>query len=196
MIIYKVTNLENNKVYIGKTKQLLHIRKKQHETSDKDTYFNRALRKYNKFDWDVIDIASSEQELNNLERYWITYYSSFNKNLGYNLTRGGEGVLNPSKEVRRKMSDKQLGIKNSNYQHGKYSGKHFCSKCSKELENTNTAILCKSCCKKGLKYSKTHKLNISLAKMGTKNPAKRDEVRRKISETVKKRWQEGCYSRS
>lgn len=51
MIIYKVTNLINNKIYIGQTRYSLNIRKASHLHQSKNNsivYFHRAIKKYKK----------------------------------------------------------------------------------------------------------------------------------------------------
>lgn len=97
MIIYKVTNIENNKVYIGKTIRELKQRRWAHYDSAKngrsETNFHRALIKYPKesFIWEIIATASNDNELNELEIEFIKKYDSF-KN-GYNMCEGGNGGL-------------------------------------------------------------------------------------------------------
>lgn len=95
-IIYKVTNKLNNKIYIGQTVKSLQERKFYHyyraknELSITNTHFINALRKYNEDDfiWEIIDIADSQQELNEKEIYWINKYDSIN--FGYNIQEGGD----------------------------------------------------------------------------------------------------------
>ena len=97
-IIYKVTNKENDKVYIGQTIQSLSERKSKHYSkanneSDVNTHFINALRKYPKesFNWEIIDEAESQEELNSKEKYWINYYDSVEN--GYNTKDGGETII-------------------------------------------------------------------------------------------------------
>ena len=88
MFIYKITNIVNNKVYIGQSIRPIEQRFKRHindaVNNNLDTHFARAIRKYGqaKFVIEQIDIASSQDELNKKEQYWIKYYDSINK--GYN----------------------------------------------------------------------------------------------------------------
>jgi group I intron endonuclease len=95
MVIYKVTNKENGKVYIGKTVRELRERKWAHynsaRNSNSDTNFHRALRKYpkNSFQWEVIATTDNNDELNQLEVQFIKEYDSFKS--GYNMTEGGTG---------------------------------------------------------------------------------------------------------
>ena len=90
MWIYKITNIQNNKVYIGQTIRPVKDRFNRH-ISDAlnniiDTHFARAIRKYGKenFQIEIIDTAQNQNELNKKERYWIQYYNSVEE--GYNET--------------------------------------------------------------------------------------------------------------
>ena len=79
MIIYKATNKINGKVYIGQTEKTLEHRKEVHHRDSErmDTYFYRAIRKYGweNFEWEVIDdSATTREELNALEQYYIAKY--------------------------------------------------------------------------------------------------------------------------
>lgn len=97
-IIYKVTNKENNKVYIGQTIQTLQERKNKHyykarQESDYNTHFINALRKYpeSSFIWEIIDESDSQDDLDNKEKKWIDYYNSVNE--GYNTKDGGQTIV-------------------------------------------------------------------------------------------------------
>jgi group I intron endonuclease len=112
MIIYKVTNLVNNKVYIGQTSRGFEVRKKEHLRHINDSiYFHSALKKYgvDNFIWEVIDDALTQDELNCKEIKWIEYYNSFGKN-GYNLTKGGDtsSGYKHSDETKKKISEKNI----------------------------------------------------------------------------------------
>lgn len=93
-IIYKVTNLINQKIYIGKTNDL-ERRKKEHEQKNNNSLIDRAIKRYGKenFNWEVIELVEKEKS-NDREKYWIKYYNSYfrskNSN-GYNMTKGGDG---------------------------------------------------------------------------------------------------------
>ena len=84
MWIYKITNIQNNKVYIGQTIRPIKDRLNRHINDALhnilDTHFARAIRKYGKesFIIEEIDTASSQEELNQKEQYWIRYYDSVN----------------------------------------------------------------------------------------------------------------------
>lgn len=95
-VIYKATNNINGKIYVGKTYNL-EKRKREHIYDiDNKLPFHRALKKYgiDKFTWEVIDNAVTNEEAMEKEVYWIkklnTCIHSKNSN-GYNITLGGEG---------------------------------------------------------------------------------------------------------
>ena len=96
MIVYKATNLVNNKIYIGITTKALSVRIKGHiNDSIKPKYFfQRAINKYGRenFNWEIIDQAETLEELRSKEIEYIKNYNSTDKNIGYNITNGGAGV--------------------------------------------------------------------------------------------------------
>ena len=117
-IIYKITNKQNGKVYIGQTRRSLEWRLTNswcgHFTAAKQGYnglLSKALRKYGKngFTYEVIEerpnnTFKTKQELidwlNTKEIYWIEQYDSFKH--GYNRTRGGQykpELTNKAKEA-------------------------------------------------------------------------------------------------
>ena len=91
--IYKAENVDNGKVYIGKTSNFKE-RKWQHERcyEKEDCRFHRAIQKHgnNKFNWKIIDEADSLEKAYELEKKYIKEYNSFHPN-GYNMTKGGAG---------------------------------------------------------------------------------------------------------
>ena len=95
-IIYKATNLINNKCYIGQTINSLNRRRSSHllaarKEADK-LYFHKAIKKYGEdnFQWEIIDQANNKEELNEMERFYISEYSSNDPRYGYNMTSGGD----------------------------------------------------------------------------------------------------------
>ncbi len=116
MIVYSAKCIFTGSIYIGKSIRGLEERRKEHEYDsfirDSQLYFHRALRKYgsDSFDWQVIDQAKTEQELNEKEKYWIQFYRSFDPAFGYNETFGGDGKSKPCSEIaKRKISEKAKG---------------------------------------------------------------------------------------
>lgn len=99
--IYKITNLINNKVYIGQTIDYErrideHIRHYLNSNyHDFNSLLYKAIRKYgiNNFSFEMIEECDTS-ELDNKEVKWIKEYNSYcnwpNSN-GYNMTVGGQG---------------------------------------------------------------------------------------------------------
>ena len=95
MYIYKITNLENGKIYVGK-----HCCEKiENSYFGSGVAIRRAIKKYGKdsFKKEIVCFCESEAELNEREIFWIERLGSFGD--GYNMTKGGEGCLGrkPSK---------------------------------------------------------------------------------------------------
>jgi group I intron endonuclease len=95
-IIYKATNIVNQKVYIGQTVQTLDKRKSQHERMSKNNpkfYFHGAILKYgaDNFIWEKVFECTSSDHLNEIETKLISDFNSQDKNFGYNIDIGGKG---------------------------------------------------------------------------------------------------------
>lgn len=110
MIIYKVTNIVNNKIYIGKTIHSLNTRMLGHINKSKKKLFSgslfyKALRKYGEtnFKWEIIDTCDNEIDLNKKEIYYIKLYNSTNHDIGYNIHAGGNGGDNLTNHPDRQL---------------------------------------------------------------------------------------------
>lgn len=95
--VYKITNLVNNKIYIGCTQQTLEERFESHVVSavkkNKNAIFLASIRKYGRenFHMELIQEYSSQEDMYTGEIYWIKYFDSQNREIGYNMTPGGGG---------------------------------------------------------------------------------------------------------
>ena len=96
-IIYCITNLVNNKLYIGQTHRILQERWKDHLEAEQDINNNRplykAMRKYGRENFTISIIEHcTDEDLNEREQYWIeqkqTWIAKY-PDKGYNLTCGG-----------------------------------------------------------------------------------------------------------
>ena len=94
--IYKITNKENNKIYIGQTVKNVEKRFQQHRNNYNKPYFSQlalyqAFKKYGleNFSFEEIEEVPNE-ELDEREKYWIQYFNSYQN--GYNSTLGGRLV--------------------------------------------------------------------------------------------------------
>lgn len=104
--IYKAT-APNGKVYIGLTKHPLEVRRKQHEWAIRreKRHFYNALRKYGAaMQWEVLETGSGREWAVGREQHHIARYNSLDPNHGYNLTKGGDGALEPRASTRALMS--------------------------------------------------------------------------------------------
>lgn len=175
MYIYKITNLLNGKIYIGK-----HTCKNiENVYYGSGVAIKAAIKKYGKenFKKDVLCVCESEEELNSMEIEWISKLGAFGD--GYNMTKGGEGMLgrkptnteiekarksrllfyknNPSvREELSKLAQMRVGNKNSFY--GKKLTKEHIDKMTKarveaisgERNPSATKVRCKD---SGIVYS-------------------------------------------
>lgn len=99
--IYKIINLINNKIYIGKTEKTIEKRFHEHikkslvydNKIDNQSHLYSAMQRYgiNNFKVEEIDVADSKDELNEKEKYWIKFFNSTDNFLGYNIASGGAG---------------------------------------------------------------------------------------------------------
>lgn len=105
-IAYKITHTESGKAYIGITTRALKARWAAHGCPSRGpNAMGAAIIKYGRDAFSVEHIASARSlpDLLLLERALIAQYGTLAPN-GYNLTSGGDGMLNPSQETRRRMS--------------------------------------------------------------------------------------------
>jgi hypothetical protein len=94
-VIYKITNKNNNKCYIGQTRQVVTLRWYQHFYQSTDNLFHNEIKATKLSDWtfEIIEIIEFPNEIKNdkdlknkyiteRERYYIIKYSSIEN--GYN----------------------------------------------------------------------------------------------------------------
>lgn len=174
MIIYKITNLINNKLYIGK------------DSRNDPNYFGsgmlikKAIKKYNKenFKKEILEECESLEELNYKEKYWINELRSLSPN-GYNITIGGTGGDTFTNQTEVKKDE--INKKRINTFYSKYGVNYFKRKLSEE---TKKKISDSSKGKKIInrksptKFTDEHKEKISKSNKGRKLT---DEHKEKIS---------------
>ena len=94
MIIYKITNNVNSKIYIGKTKLSAEERFKKHIINSKSytTRLYSSMRHHgiDNFSISIIE-ETSPNDVNDREVYWIKKLNTQNSDIGYNMTPGGDG---------------------------------------------------------------------------------------------------------
>lgn len=90
--IYKITNKENKKIYIGQTVDF-QKRMKEHKygrNGGKNSIIDRAYRKIGSegFEEEIIDVAETQETADMLEKKYIEKFNSLKPN-GYNVLKGG-----------------------------------------------------------------------------------------------------------
>ena len=89
MFIYKITDIESGKSYIGKTVRTIEERFDEHKKSH---YLFKSIYKKDQYRLviEVVDQASTEEELNLLEKKYIKEFKTLAPE-GFNLCEGGNG---------------------------------------------------------------------------------------------------------
>jgi group I intron endonuclease len=91
--IYKITNIDNGKSYIGQTTNTVNYRWNQHiyfSKNNSNNYLHRAIRKrgIDRFQVKKLCTAINIQELNHREEYCIRIFNTV-RPFGYNIKKGG-----------------------------------------------------------------------------------------------------------
>lgn len=161
MQIYKITNLVNGKIYVGKD-----------HTNNPDYYgsgklIRRAIKKYGKeaFVKEVIEELEDPKLLQDREKYWIKEYNSQDLRLGYNISPGGDGgdtlSNNPDK--------KDIISRISNTLKGRVFSEEHKDKLKANHNSKNPEVAKKISQKlKGRVRSEEHKEKIKQANLGKK----------------------------
>ena len=103
--IYMIKNLVNEKIYIGKSKDI--VRRWYEHKSDlrcqrhDNCYLQNSWNKYgeNNFSFNVLEECFDESCLDVLEKFYIDLYGANDKNCGYNLTDGGDGGVPTAESI-------------------------------------------------------------------------------------------------
>ena len=112
--IYKITNLIDDKVYIGqttnyrkrKTTHFAHLRRNAHCNE----HLQRAFNKYGEENFAIEIIKEcGANDLDYWEIYFINKFKACDKRYGYNLIDGGQKYRHHTKEVRAKISKRLKG---------------------------------------------------------------------------------------
>jgi ubiquitin len=139
-VVYLHTKKNTNEVFyvgIGKTE------KRAYSKLGRNIHWKRIVEKYD-YDVEIVHTNLDWSIACEIEKSLINQYGRDNLS---NMTDGGEGITNPSKELRDKMSKAQIGKKQS----------------LETIEKRVSKI-------KGRPLSEEHKEKLRQAKLGNKNP--------------------------
>ena len=185
MIIYKATNIQNNKVYFCITSRKLNdaisiqkstARKQEKKMKFKNAYkskspFHNALNKYGEhsFYYEIIDKNLHKKDAFKLKEKLIKEYKANNPKYGYNCTTGGYYFKN-NKETIKKQSESNKGKKLPQYMidmlKQRVGEKHPCY---------------------GYKHTEETKRKMSEAQKNS-DYVQTEEIKKRKSETMKAHW--------
>jgi group I intron endonuclease len=168
MLIYKWTNKVNGKIYIGQTTMTMSQRISCYKRDVKNLRENKftakhpivfALKKYGfeNFVCEVIDTATSSDELNAKEKYWIKKLGSRDSDIGYNLLPGGDRMSGENHPNYGKILSEEHKKKLSLIQKGKKLTKEHVRNIKKSWEQTKWKRSGKYAWSYGRKHSKETK---------------------------------------
>jgi len=173
--IYIIQNNVNFKLYVGQTNDIarrwVEHRSYAKSNSKPNHPLYNSIRKYgiDNFGIAILETFASLEEANEAEEFWIEFFNSCDRKLGYNLYLGGDN-REISDETRERMS-----IANSGENNGFYGKTH-----SKETrDNLSAAHI-------GMEASSEVRQKMSNSRKGEKNgmhgKTHTPEARQKIAE--------------
>lgn len=184
--VYSITNIVNNKIYIGSSVNLKSRKYNHFSNLSKGVHENKYLQdayiKYSKdnFKWEVLEYVDYEEDKKVLksivlsrEQYWMDFFKSYIRDNGYNISPTAENCLGVRHGAltRKRMSQASKGRKVSDETRAKKS-------------ETNKRLGLKPPSNKGKKHSKEHRDKISKAHIGKKIS---EETRLRMSQASKGR---------
>ena len=188
-VIYLITNLINNKKYIGQTQQGREEKRWQEHfvyTVNDNKLLHNAIRKYGSENFEVKTIETDipEELIDERERYYIKYYNTFYLNKqGYNMTEGGQGIHGyiHTEETKQQIKESNLATWQK----------------IKEEEPERYAQLClnRSLANKGKPKSAEHRAKMSViasTRTGEKNPFYGKHFSEESKEKQRENWRNKC----
>ena len=110
MIIYKATNILNDKIYIGQTIRSLSSRISSHKrfrrkNSIRSFQYHIQQIGFDNFIFEIIHECLSKSELNFYEKFYINEFKANDPKFGYNLTSGGDANYETNDVFKEFMSN-------------------------------------------------------------------------------------------
>lgn len=176
--IYKITS-PSKKIYIG---QSIDIKERWCHykclKDDSQRFLFNSFKKYgiHKHKFEIIQLCKPE-ELNDLEKYYIQLFQTFNHKHGLNLKAGGNGGGIISEDTRKVLSESHKGQIAHNK--GKTMSKEQYEKCKNTMFQAGSVGI-----RKGVKLTQKHKEKLRIAHTGKKLS---EEHKQNISNKLKGR---------
>lgn len=207
-IIYRISCLMNQKVYIGQTIRKLTARYKRDLNNHHNQKLKDDLKKYgaNTFIIEEIDSVTDGYEAGELEKWYIKFYKATDNRYGYNISPGigiqseetkmkislatkGRLPANTGKpsseETKRKISEGNKNKIVSDETKKRISDSHLGNKYSFGIKRSMETRKKQSLSAKGRKMSEETKRKLSEIKKQTNNPlrgkSRSEDIKKKIS---------------
>lgn len=131
--VYKHTNINNGKVYIGITSDTPENRWANGLRYPANAHFTNAIKKYgwDGFSHEIVADGLTKDEASAIEIRLIKEFYATDRRFGYNIALGGVGRESVSDETREKMRLSHIGEKNHNF------GKHKTEETIRKLSLAN-----------------------------------------------------------
>lgn len=133
--IYVIRNMVNNKLYVGKSKNIYHrimghISALNSKSLNENQLLVRAWHKYTRenFEYFVVEYCELDDKLlSNRELYWMTIFKSLNRNFGYNLRSDSDTQCVVHEDTRKLISKnmKEKWATGAMKDHGKKLAKNW-----------------------------------------------------------------------
>lgn len=114
--IYKI-NYPNGKIYIGQSSDLKRRMLEHNNFKKAKLPCDLAIKKYGKIEEiEILEEVKNTQDANEKEKYWINFYKSNNRNIGYNLTIGGNTLTGENSPKSIFTNEEVLFIRKSRFE--------------------------------------------------------------------------------
>lgn len=201
--IYKIINLINGKIYIGKTLDInkrwrKHIKISKNREKKTYQYLHKSINKYGVVNFIIEELENNltEQEAFDREKFWIIFFNSKNPDIGMNLTDGGEGVsgLKWTEDSKNKIR----GFNNHNF--GKHLTEDVKDKLSKSLSGECNGFFGKKHSKEVICFLKNRQISDEIKNLISKNCQGEKQWNSKFSDDdiieIRRKWDNGEYSQT
>jgi hypothetical protein len=191
--VYRVLNTLTGKNYIGwtaMTPQRRFIRHCRDARKGSPTHFHEAIRKHPSEVWRVLELAkvSSYEEAKCLEKQYIAEFNATDRRHGYNMTVGGDGMIDPTGEIAKKISatlkGRGKGIPKSPETRARMQGRITTPEASANMSRAQKAYYAAH------PMSPERREKLAAAKRGRKRGPWSAEHRSKVSKIIREWWKE------